>query len=215
MNFIIFFTVFGILFLGELGDKSQLIIFNLVLEMDTKPYKIGIGASLGFAAIITLGIIFGNLILQFIPVTIIAIVSGCVFIIIGVIETKNLKNLYYEMKNPVGNAKKIEKKESSENYTKNETFEKFRKNPYVAGFFSIFIMELGDKTQILTISLASLYAAPFEVWLGSFIALSGLVWIGISFGAIILKYIPKFYIKVIAILVFIIIGIVVIISNLI
>ncbi|TFF94402.1 MAG: hypothetical protein EU543_01410 [Promethearchaeota archaeon] len=215
MNFIILFTVFGILFLGELGDKSQLIILNLVLEMDTKPYKIGIGATLGFATIVTLGIIFGNVILQFIPVTIIAIISGSVFIIVGVIETRKLKDLYYEMKNPGRNAKKIEKKKSSENEPKNLAFEKFRKNPYLAGFFSIFIMELGDKTQILTISLASLYAAPFEVWLGSFIALSGLVWIGIFFGAIILKYIPKFYIKVVAILVFLIIGIIVIISNLI
>ncbi|MFO7796364.1 MAG: TMEM165/GDT1 family protein [Promethearchaeati archaeon] len=130
MNFIILFTVFGILFLGELGDKSQLIIFNLVLEMDKKPYKIGIGATLGFAAIVTLGIIFGNLILQFIPVTIIAIISGGVFIIIGIIETRKLKSLYHEMKVPIGNAKKIEKKESSGNDTKTLAFEKFRKNPY-------------------------------------------------------------------------------------
>jgi len=89
MNFFVLFTVFGILFLGEIGDKSQFIIFNLVLELDEKPYKIGIGATLGFAVIITIGIILGNLITQFIPVSINAIISGVVFIIIGLLETRH------------------------------------------------------------------------------------------------------------------------------
>ncbi|HDZ54332.1 MAG TPA: TMEM165/GDT1 family protein [Candidatus Nealsonbacteria bacterium] len=31
MDWVILFTTFGILFLGELGDKTQLIVFNLAL----------------------------------------------------------------------------------------------------------------------------------------------------------------------------------------
>jgi putative Ca2+/H+ antiporter (TMEM165/GDT1 family) len=213
MNFFVLFTVFGILFVGELGDKSQLIIFNLVLELEEKPYKIGLGATLGFAIIVSIGVIFGNIFTQFIPVSIISVISGFIFIIIGIVETRHLKSLYYEMKNAKKNADTFYNEESSDGDKKKPLFERFKKNPYLAGFGSIFIMELADKTQILTISLASVYPSPFEVWLGSFLALTSLVWIGVFFGAGIQKYIPKFYIKIIAILIFIGVGIFIIGSN--
>ncbi|TFF95864.1 MAG: TMEM165/GDT1 family protein [Promethearchaeota archaeon] len=212
MDLVILFTVFGFLFLAELGDKTQLIIFNLVIDLEEKPYKIGIGASLGFATIITLGIIFGTFITKIIPIGIITILSGIVFILIGILEIRNLKGLYLEMKPSHKN-----EEESLLNEESNEVsyIEKFTRNPYLIGFFSIFIMELGDKSQILTISLASIYILPLEVWLGSFFALALLTWIGVLFGAIILKYLPKFYIKIIAIIVFISVGIFILLSNLI
>jgi putative Ca2+/H+ antiporter (TMEM165/GDT1 family) len=214
MNLIILFTVFGILFLAELGDKTQLIIFNLVIELEEEPFKIGIGASIGFAVIITIGIIFGSLITQFIPISIIAVVSGIVFIIIGILESRKLKELYQERyqsneRNDESVVRNISEQKTEKTYT-----EKVNRNPYLAGFLSIFIMELGDKSQILTISLASFYALPIEVWLGSFFALAILAWIGVLFGAIILKYLPKFYIKIIAIIVFISVGLLILISNL-
>lgn len=74
-------------------------------------------------------------------------------------------------------------------------------------------MELGDKTQILTITLASIYPNPFEVWLGSFLALSSLAWLGAYIGEFIAQKVPKFYLKIISILIFIIIGIIVILTS--
>ena len=65
MDWIIIFITYGILFLGELGDKTQLIVFNLTLEHE-KSYKVGIGATLGFALIVTIGVIIGTFISQYI-----------------------------------------------------------------------------------------------------------------------------------------------------
>ena len=213
MNLIILFTVFWVLFLAELGDKTQLIIFNLVIELEEKPYKIGIGATIGFAVIITIGIIFGSLITQFIPISIIAILSGIVFIIIGILDIRNLKGLYRDMHKSSDKEDTSEPENIPEQETEKSYMEKFNKNPFLAGFISIFIMELGDKSQILTISFASLYSLPIEVWLGSFMALAILAWIGVLFGAIIVKYLLKFYIKIIAIIVFISIGVLILLSN--
>ncbi len=98
MEWIVIFIVYGILFLGELGDETQLIIFNLSLEYE-KSYKIGLGATLGFAVIVTLGVFIGDVITIFIPIFIIFIISGIVFIIIGLLEAQDLKNLYNEHKN--------------------------------------------------------------------------------------------------------------------
>jgi len=74
-------------------------------------------------------------------------------------------------------------------------------------------MELGDKTQILTITLASIYSSPVEVWIGSFLALISLAWMGVTFGAIITKKVPKLYIKLVSAIIFIIIGIITLISS--
>ncbi|MFX1532498.1 MAG: TMEM165/GDT1 family protein, partial [Promethearchaeota archaeon] len=44
MNIATILIVYSILFIGELGDKTQLIVFNLALEYN-KFYKVGIGVS--------------------------------------------------------------------------------------------------------------------------------------------------------------------------
>ena len=215
MNWLIFFLTFGILFLGELGDKTQLIVFNLTLEHN-KAYKVGIGATLGFAVIVTLGVFFGIIITTFIPLMIVAIISGIVFIIIGLLETRHLRKLYNERKelksHKDGNLDDVESDENISEVPPTK-FAKLRKNPYVAGFAFIFIMELGDKTQILTIALASIYPYPFEVWLGAFLALVTLAWMGVFFGASIAKKIPKFHLKLISVIIFISIGIIIIVTS--
>ncbi len=211
MDFFVILIAYGILFLGELGDKTQLIVFNLALEYD-KFYKVGIGATIGFALIVTIGVFFGAIITELIPLFIISIASGIIFIIIGLLETRSLKELYLSRKNEVMTEIKSESNENSEEIAKSK-FMRLKKNPYLAGFGFIFLMELGDKTQILTISLASLYGLPIEVWIGSFLALITLAWMGILIGATIAKKVPKFYLKLVSVLIFIIVGIIVITSS--
>lgn len=215
MDISIIFLTFGIVFLGELGDKTQLIVFNLALEYE-KSYKVGIGVTIGFALIVTIGVFFGAILTAIIPLNVISIISGIVFVIIGVLEARTLKKLYHEHKNkktaqyfkeptPI-----IEKPEKSK---LQEKLAKFKENPYLAGFIFIFIMELGDKTQILTITLASLHDAPLEVWLGSFFALVSVAWIGIFLGAFIARKVSKFYLKLISSTIFIFVGLLILFTS--
>ncbi len=213
MDIAIFLITYGILFIGELGDKTQLIVFNLALEYK-KFYKVGIGATLGFAVIVTIGILFGSLITEFVPLVLISLISGLLFIAIGLFKLRNIKSLYLNERRLKSDNTSI-KQSNSEEETKNKEAVKFawlKKNPYLAGFGFIFLMELGDKTQLLTITLSSIYAAPFEVWLGAFLALISVAWIGIFAGAAIAKKVSKFYLKVVAVSIFILVGILVLIS---
>ena len=215
MDWIILLTTFGLLFLGELGDKTQLIIFNLSLEQE-KPYKVGIGATLGFAAIVSLGVFIGAVLTKFIPLSVINIISGIVFIVIGLLGIPGIKKIYNEKKNRVvveeiNDPIKVE--EFDNNNTPTSMLSKVKKNGYLAGFFSIFIMELGDKTQILTITLASKSNSPIEVWIGSFLALITLAWLGVFFGALIAKKIPKFYLKLGSVIIFITIGVITLLTS--
>lgn len=213
MDFLTILIVYGILFVGELGDKTQLIVFNLALEYP-KFYKVGIGASLGFASIVTFGVFFGTLITAFVPILIISIISGIIFIIIGLLESRNLKTLYNENKQQKLDVQNSEEKTKNSSVdTKTNKFTKLKSKPYLAGYIAIFIMELGDKTQLLTISLASLYTAPIEVWLGSFLALITVAWIGILLGGFIARKVPKFYLKLISVVLFILIGILILFAS--
>ena len=214
MDIAVFLITYGILFIGELGDKTQLIVFNLALE-HKKFYKVGIGATLGFAVIVTIGILFGSLITEYVPLGIISLISGLLFIAIGLFELRNIKSLYLNERKLRSDTITIDqtnnKKEEIE--SKEETkFAWLKKNPYLAGFGFIFLMELGDKTQLLTITLASIHAAPFEVWLGAFLALVSVAWIGIFAGAAIAKKVSKFYLKVVAVSIFILVGVFVLIG---
>jgi len=65
MNWEVLLIVFGLLFIGELGDKTQLIVFNLALEYN-KFYKVGIGATIAFALLVSIGVFFGAVITNFI-----------------------------------------------------------------------------------------------------------------------------------------------------
>jgi len=215
MDWVIVFITYGILFLGELGDKTQLIVFNLTLEYD-KSYKVGIGATLGFALIVSLGVIFGAVITQFIDLSIITLLSGILFLVIGVLELPKIKKLYQERqekkKNNTITVSSSGKNDPDEKIT--SKLSKLKKNAYLTGFFFIFIMELGDKTQILTVTLTSVYSSPVEVWIGSFLALITLAWMGVFLGAIIAKKVPKLYLTVISAIIFIGIGCITIITYL-
>ncbi|MFX0186121.1 MAG: TMEM165/GDT1 family protein [Candidatus Hodarchaeota archaeon] len=213
MDWLIFVITFGILFLGELGDKTQLIVFNLALEHE-KSYKVGIGATLGFAVIVTIGVFFGMLATSFIPLFIVVIISGIIFIIIGLLDARHLKELYQERKELKLNKEDETIIENNLNIEPPSRFQKLRKNPYIAGFAFIFLMELGDKTQILTITLASIYPYPFEVWLGAFLALILLAWMGVFFGAAIAHKTPKFHLKLVSSVIFIFIGVLILITSL-
>ncbi|MHA1320813.1 MAG: TMEM165/GDT1 family protein, partial [Promethearchaeota archaeon] len=173
MDIVIFLIAYGILFIGELGDKTQLIVFNLALEYK-KFYKVGIGATLGFAVIVTIGILFGSIITEFVPLGLISLISGLLFIAIGLIELRNIKSLYLNERSIKSDSKNKQNNGEKEEIESKDVakFAWFKKNPYIAGFGFIFLMELGDKTQLLTITLASIYAAPIEVWLGAFLALT-------------------------------------------
>ncbi len=216
MDTFVFFLVFGVLFLAELGDKTQLIVFNLCLE-HKKSYKVGIGATLGFAVIISLGVFLGTIITEFIPVYFVAVVGGIVFIVLGLVELKNLKKTKLELKT-ITNDCQIENPNSSNTAAdapkkKENLLNKCRKNPYFAGFMFILIMELGDKTQIMTITFASIYSRPFEVWLGAFLALVSLAWFGVFLGSILARKIPKFHLQLASAFIFIFIGFLLLFSS--
>lgn len=80
-------------------------------------------------------------------------------------------------------------------------------------FGLVFLAELGDKTQLMTISLAGKTRAPLPVFLGSCLALSAVAAIGVLAGDLIARYVPPGYIQKGAAVLFIGIGIVMLLKR--
>ena len=74
-------------------------------------------------------------------------------------------------------------------------------------FFTVFLAEMGDKTQLTTITLSSTTNKPIAVFMGSSIALILATLLGALAGGSISNLIPAFLLKLLSGLVFLLIGI--------
>ena len=74
-------------------------------------------------------------------------------------------------------------------------------------FLTIFIAELGDKTQLATLTISGTSNKPLAVFLGSASALVFASLIGALAGGSISNFVPEFILKTIASVTFLVIGI--------
>jgi len=73
-------------------------------------------------------------------------------------------------------------------------------------FILVFLAELGDKTQLSTMLLASKSKSIWYVFIGSASALVFSSLLGVLIGSVINKYIPSYYIQLLSGIAFLIIG---------
>jgi len=83
----------------------------------------------------------------------------------------------------------------------------------ITTFFLVFIAELGDKTQLSTMLLASKSKSIWYVFIGSSLALVLSSLLGVLAGSLLNKYIPQFYIQLFSGISFVIIGILLIVGK--
>ena len=77
----VLFSTFGLIFLAELGDKTQLAVAGLA---STQPaLAVWIGGTLGLAAVSALGVLAGRTVLQRLPLPWLHRVSGALFLLLA------------------------------------------------------------------------------------------------------------------------------------
>ncbi len=83
----------------------------------------------------------------------------------------------------------------------------------ISTFGTIFIAELGDKTQIATIFLAGQTAKPVAVFAGAVLAMAILALVGVTLGAEIAQAVPIKYVRTGAAVVFIGLGMLILLGK--
>ena len=87
MNWKLILTSFCMLFLAELGDKTQLTVFTLATQHND-PLPVFIGASLALVVVTLLGSFLGGVVCRYIPACYLQLIAGVLFVGIGIFVLK-------------------------------------------------------------------------------------------------------------------------------
>jgi putative Ca2+/H+ antiporter (TMEM165/GDT1 family) len=84
MDWRVFLTTFGVIFLAEMGDKTQLAAMTMSAQTK-KPWAVFIGSALALTAVSAIGVVVGSVVGNYIPLIWIKRAAAVAFIIIGVL----------------------------------------------------------------------------------------------------------------------------------
>jgi Ca2+/H+ antiporter, TMEM165/GDT1 family len=178
MDFLPLFTTFALIIVGELGDKTQLTVISLSCQY--KPWHVFAGAMIAFLLVDGVSTVIGGPLLALLPVNVVHLVSGAVFIAFGIFSL-------------------LRKNKEDEAVRKTGRF------PVFSAFSLVALMELGDKTQIITITLAAQYS-PAMVLVGLILAFAFLTAIAVLIGARVVSRLPMKWIRLGTSVLFIVLG---------
>jgi putative Ca2+/H+ antiporter (TMEM165/GDT1 family) len=88
MDWRVLLTTFGVIFLAEIGDKTQLAAMTMSAQTK-RPWAVFIGAALALTAVSALGVVVGSVIGDYIPLIWVKRVAACAFIAIGILMLAN------------------------------------------------------------------------------------------------------------------------------
>ncbi|MCD6553047.1 MAG: hypothetical protein DRI52_03720 [Chloroflexi bacterium] len=84
MDWKVLFSTFALLFVAELGDKTQLAVITMTCKHG-KPWPIFIGATSALALVTLLGVLSGRAVICIVPAPILTKISAAMFIVLGVL----------------------------------------------------------------------------------------------------------------------------------
>ena len=84
MDLRVLLTTFGIIFLAEMGDKTQLAAMTMSAQTK-KPWAVFIGSSIALAAVSAIGVLVGGFVGDYVPLIWVKRVAAVAFIMIGVL----------------------------------------------------------------------------------------------------------------------------------
>ena len=167
-------------FVAEMGDKTQLVALAFATKFKTLTVLAGVFAAT--FAIHLFSVVLGEAVGFALPVFWIKVVAGLSFIFFGLWTLRGDKLDDDEIPN------------------------KSRFGPFLTVATTFFIAELGDKTMLATITIASQQQSFVAVWLGSTIGMVIADGLAIIVGKIMGKNLPENIIKYVGAAIFLISG---------
>lgn len=157
---------FGVIFVAELGDKSQLMAMTYALRY--KWWVVLLAITVATTAVHAVSVFFGHFLGLSIPSNVMSIVAGIAMLIFGLwtLRGDSLDDDEQGKADRVGTS------------------------VFFAVMSSFFLAELGDKTMLATITLSA-HSNWLGVWIGSTIGMVAADALAIAVGALLGKHLPE------------------------
>ena len=172
-------SAFGLIFVAELGDKTQLAVVSQTCKY-RRPWPVFLGGSLALVAVTALGAVGGRLLGAFIPQDVIRVVAAVAFVVMGILIWREAMK--------AGREEACETIDAAECKTQAGLWDW---RAFGATFSLLFLAELGDKTQLAVLGLASKQPTPWIAFTGGSVALTAVTAIGVLGGAKLCEWIPE------------------------
>jgi Ca2+/H+ antiporter, TMEM165/GDT1 family len=165
------FTVFTVIFLLELPDKTALAA--LLLATRHRALPVLLGAAAAFVIQSAVAVLAGS-VLSLLPREPIRIGAGILFLVMaGLLIRRNLRN------EEAAEARDIQREEAR------------HRRPFVTAFSVVFIAEWGDLTQLATAALQARYQQPLVVFAAATLALWAVSAVAVTLGNRLGAWIPE------------------------
>lgn len=181
---LLFLKVFFTEFIAEMGDKTQLMLIALTSKYKLRDIILGTAAAI--LVLNGLGVLAGGLVSEFIPDWLIKIIAAAAF-------------LYFAASTIAGDDDDEEEEGSKS---------KIKFAP-LAVFCTFFIAELGDKTQLTTITFGANegMGSAFVVWIGCSLGLFAADILGMLVGYLLKSKTPEGLLNTLAFAIFSVFGV--------
>ncbi len=175
-------AAFGVVFLAELGDKTQLLAANFGSRHSFR--KVVAGLALGYGAASLVAVTVGGLLGANLPQRPIEIVGGAIFIVFGLLALRS----------------------DDDDVDDGARSAMVRSSVVVTIGLAILVAEMGDKTQIATATLAA-RSNPIGTWLGATVGEVASGSIGVIAGSLVGDRIPPSVLRWVSAVLFVAFGV--------
>jgi putative Ca2+/H+ antiporter (TMEM165/GDT1 family) len=174
---------FGVIFVAEMGDKSQLMALTFATRYRAVPILVGI--TIATAAVHAVSVLVGAVLAVSLPTDVINVAAGLAFLGFAAWTLRGDTLTDDE-------AAKVERQSN--------------RSAIAAASGAFFLAELGDKTMLATITLAST-DNPWWVWLGSTLGMVVADALAIVVGRLLGQRLPERAITIFAAVMFVLFGV--------
>ena len=183
-------AAFGVVFLAELGDKTQLLALTFGARYPLR--VVALGMALGYAVAGALAAVVGGLLGAALPARPIALAGGVVFLVFAVLALRDAMTTGHQ----------------------DEEARVVRARSVVLSIaVTIALAEFGDKTQLATATLAA-RGQPFATWVGATVGVLAAGLIGAFAGSVAGARIPERALRYASAVMFAFFGVLLIVSAL-
>jgi len=200
MNWSVLFSTFGLIFVAELGDKTQLAVIAQTCKYRCT-WPVFLGGSLALTVVTALGVVGGQALGYMIPATVIRLVAAIAFVLMGGLIWREASKAGVDA-TVDGAACDVEN--ASASVVKQRQLWDWQ--AFGTTLTLLFFAELGDKTQLAVLGLASRQGTPWAVFAGGALALTAVTALGVLGGQQLTRLIPEKLLLKISAVAFVIMG---------